>query len=362
MATSTQTTSGEQQQQPQNQQITPIYINRDRLGRKTIQNRQPLFNVDYSVERHYTKRSSSSNTGTQLNRLSIEQLTHIELIESSLFPVEPSSNESSNKNHEVYKLELTLRDDITTNGTVNGTSPKLMLGKYTIRIAVSDRLNPTCTPRQDLFHVYVGNDLIDQDELIELLKSIRHRNSSAPSTFDSVSSMKKTNNEANSDANDDYDPKVIKFSSNDYLFFGGPKPANNKGRNIHRYFNGDFVLLFVLILIVVVITLFLTFVSIVCLYGRYKKQYKLSGKKPKTPFSSSPSDSDGKKKSPLATDEEDESVNFTGGGSSRLKSSVKKKFLNTSTSSSEANSDELAMDKPQYTRYNIKWSLKKSLK
>lgn len=59
----------------------------------------------------------------------------------------------------------------------------------------------------------------------------------------------------------------------------------------------------------------------------------------------------------LATDEDDdfgveESLNFTTLTGARMKSlSTRKNYLNTSTSSSETNSDELAIEKPKYIRY-----------
>lgn len=292
------------------------------------------------MERHFSKK--------QLNRLSLEQHTHVDLIESNLIQIEPSSNLS--KNYDAFKLELKLREDLIMPSQ-NRSSSKLMLGKYSIRVSIFDRLNPTCT-RQDLFNVYVGNNFINENELISFLKSVKNRNSNF--TFDNLNSIKKMQ------VDDDYDTKVLKLN-NEYLLFGGNSGgAKVAKKSQHKYLSSDFILLFILILIIVITALFLTFVSIGCIYGRYKKQYRLSTKKVKQSIAATNNggsiiNARKKKASNFVPDDEEfgneESLNFT---ASRLKTlSAKKKYLNTSTSSSETNSDELGLDKPQYTRYLI---------
>lgn len=326
--------------------------------------------MDYSVERHYigtsNKHSGGSGTIQSMSRLGLEQYTHNDFIVSTLVPVEPSSQQPS-RNFEVYKLELNIRGDLF-NASANQTT-KLMLGKYTVRVGIFDRLNPTCTQRLDLFYLYVGNDFIDEKELIALLKSIRNRNNSAATTFDNVNSMRKMQQFEEGDRG------VVKLAS-DYLFFGGSGGGSKSSKKFdhHAYLNSDFILFFILILIVVIVAILLSCLTIVCLYGRFKKQYRMSTKKSKSAsestdgcytlifssllnprFIENPKFFKGmingrKKKFEGGGDEDDfdnEESHFTTG--SRVKTlSTKKKYLNTSTSSSETNSDEL--DKPQYTR------------
>lgn len=268
-----------------------VYINRDRLFALPTSSKSssfshhlpPLFNIDYSVERHYNKRGQQS-------RLAFEQYTHTDLIQSSLVPVEPTSNIS--KNLDTYKLELSIRDEFFTtaaasslsaknDSSINSKPFKLMLGKYTIRVAVLDRLTPTCTPRVDVFYLYVGNNFIDEKELIGLLRSIKYRNYSdvateTATTFESVNSIKRLHQN-----HDDgyYDTK----HDNKYLFFGRSQFNLQAAKETaHKLLNSDFFLLFVLILVIVATALLLTFVCIFCIYGRYKKQYKMSKKTAKS--------------------------------------------------------------------------------
>lgn len=168
-----------------------------------------------------------------------------------------------------------------------------MLGKYTIRVSVVDRLTPTCTPRSDVFYLYVGNNFIDQNELVTLLKSIRYRNrdnnnnnnNESSTTFENVNSIKKLKQRLEND-NDDYDlgdDRIDGRLGSDFLF-GGSTKSTGGAAGVRRffpfkYFNGDFVLLFILVLIVAITALLLAFLTVMCIYGRYKKQYRSKSKK-----------------------------------------------------------------------------------
>lgn len=184
-----------------------------------------------------------------------------------------------------------------------------MLGKYTIRVSVADRLTPTCTPRLDVFYLYVGNNFIDQQELVALLKSIRTRNrnggdegmsSSSSATFDNVNSIRNSmqldgiaGDYENGDSSTDEDKSSNKHRGADdeenddgeSLLFGGGGGGRRRQRlpASFKYLTSDFVLLFILVIIVVVTVLLVAFVGVVCVCGRNKKKPYAAGRSKQTP-------------------------------------------------------------------------------
>lgn len=237
-----------------------------------------------------------------------------------------------------------------------------MLGKYSIRVILFDKLNPTCT-RLDTFNIFVGNNFINENELITFLKSIKLTNARNGSlTQESLTSIKKFNLQFNDDFVADYyttDPTMSPTPSGPKVYKVKEDYLNSKlsyARIRSSYLTNDFILLFILIVIIVIIALFLAFIAIICIYGRYKKQYKMSTKKSKS------SNASFKNLNSLNTDEEN--VNLDCGSmeqcNGRLNKKAKKSLkrnmndLNNSSSSghSTSNSEELIIDRPQYTLVN----------
>lgn len=222
------------------------------LNRDAFKSDELLFQADYSLAK---------------SELSSEQLTHKDLVRTQL----TRNNNKSSSEFDVFTLAISLKSNVTSNASQLN---RLMLGKYTIRLKLQDNLNPSCV-RHESFKLFIGNNLINEKEINNYLLSLKRKKVSngMGQEDESINQMADVNEDSFKNRND----AELKFDS---FNESGDDATSLLRANLNKLAKSDYVLLFILIVIIVITSILFAFIAVVCIYNRYKKQYKSSSRKP----------------------------------------------------------------------------------
>ena len=269
------------------------FVNRDDiLSWKAAQQEIRLFAFDLTL----LERGELEEEATGLE---VDLLNHQEMVEARW-----SGPKEGERN--LFRVEMGLKRGL------NAT--RIMLGKYTVKVKLTDKLHPTCS-KIELFTVLVGNSLINEREIGNFLQVIKSKGKNSTKKVEPEESGKE-----DADYEDRQSTRLLQVSPNEQ---SKQRPALMKS---------DYVLLFILIVIILVTGVLLAFIGAICLCAKYNKQYQLSKKS-------------NRRKSVAAESESRLAARYFG-----KKSRAKKVFADTDLNSSTSSKDSQSLSgKPQYS-------------
>jgi len=218
-----------------------------------------LFTIDYMLK------DDEENSIDSKNSLSFELITHRDLFEIRFMDAnkEITSVKESKTTQFFYRLEIKFKETLSRYNI-----SRLMLGKYTIKVRLSDNVNPTCSNLEQ-FTLIVGNNHVSEKEIVKYIQTY-HKSKNVLFFNDEDLDNSDTSNDHESFEQEN--ELVLTNEDLSHLYSGQDKTPKFRVKPA-TFMDSDYVLLFILIIIVIITGILLAFIGVICICSRLKKKH-----------------------------------------------------------------------------------------